>query len=134
MRAKILPARAAKWAFATRPTQPRNAHARAGGKPFRPLTGLDDFTDNFVPRHQREFWPNQVAVENMQIGTAHPASAHPDEKLPALRPRNRQIGFMEQPARFAENHRAHEEIGLHAVRLVKPRGGSITRLENGLFP
>jgi len=132
--AQILPARAAEGAPATGPAQPRNAYARAGGKPFRALTVLDDFTDNFVPRHEREFWPNQVAVENVQIGAAHPASAHADEKLPALRLRNRQIGFIEQPARFAENHRAHEEIGLRAVRFVKASGGSITSLENGLFP
>src|SRR6266487_23699 len=46
--AKILPARATEVAFATSPTQPWNADARAGRNPFRALPALDHFTDDFV--------------------------------------------------------------------------------------
>ena len=38
---KVLATGTAKAAFATRPTQPRNTHARAGFKPFRPFATLD---------------------------------------------------------------------------------------------
>jgi hypothetical protein len=57
--AKILPACAAERAFATGPTHPGDADARAGGKPFRVLTALDDFTDNFMSRHERTFRMSQ---------------------------------------------------------------------------
>src|SRR5438309_105364 len=83
------PAKAAEGAFATGPTQPRNADARAGGKPFRAFTALDHFTDDFVSRHKREFRPSQFAIENVQVGPAHRAGAHPDENLAPLRLRHR---------------------------------------------
>jgi hypothetical protein len=127
--AKILPAGAAEGAFATGPTQPRNADARAGHKPFRALTALDHFTDDFVSRHKREFRVGEFAIENVQVGPAHRAGTHSDEDLTPLRLRHRQIGFTKRPPRFTEHHRAHEQIRLRAAPLVKPCGGSVKRPE-----
>ena len=74
--AKVLTLAAAKFALTAGPAQPRNPHAIAGFESVNAFPLLDDYTDNFMAGHQRQFWPGQFAIHDMQIRAADGAGGY----------------------------------------------------------
>ena len=108
--AEILTAGRAVGAFATRPAQPWNADAIAGSKPR--VTGrLDYGSNNLVAEDQRQLRPSQLAVEDVQIGTADRARVHAHQQLAVSRNRRRDFTFSQLGAGtgMLQQHRAHAE-------------------------
>ncbi len=68
--AKILASAAAKFALTASPAQPRNANPVADFEALGSPALFDNRADDFVPRHQWQFWIWQLAVHHVQIRPA----------------------------------------------------------------
>jgi hypothetical protein len=49
-----------------------------------------------------------LAVEQVQVGTAHATRQHLQQQLSGTRPRHRPLHCSQRPARPLEDHRLHE--------------------------
>src|SRR5262245_5376462 len=63
-----------------------------------------------MAENEGKLWVGQLAVNDVQIGPAHPAGGDPDQDLPGPRLRIRDLSLDQRLARSLENHRAHARI------------------------
>ncbi len=79
MVAQILTAATAAIADAAGPAEPRHADPVAEREVVGIGAPLNDHADDLMARHQRQFRLRQLAVEDVQIGTAHRARLDRDQ-------------------------------------------------------
>ena len=101
--AQILAAGSAVRANAARPREPRNAEARV--RRF-----LDP--DDLMSGNERQLRIAQLAIDDMEVGSADRAAFDTEKKLLRVRFRHRQLGELERFAGFAQDH------GVHARRVL----------------
>ena len=114
--AEILAAPAAKGALAAGPAEPGHPDARAGRKRRHLRPGFDHRADDLVARDQRQLGVRELAVEDVEIGTADPARVHANEHLVGPGPRHSTGGFKSQrlmgPMKHHGAHRCVLAVGL----------------------
>jgi hypothetical protein len=74
------------------------------------LTGLAkplNPTDDFVAGNQGKFWIGQLAINNVQIGSAYGTRSDAHEHFPGSRISDWHRTSRQRPARGLEDHRAH---------------------------
>src|SRR5207247_3676880 len=89
--AQILLTAAAIVTDPTGPAEPRHPDPLADCKAVRRLALLHHGADDLMPEYQRQLRVGKLAVDNMQIGSAHRAGAHRDQQLLRSRTRRRQL-------------------------------------------
>ena len=120
--AEILVAVAAIEACAARMPKPRNPDPFTNGKTGHALSGLRHPADNFVPRNNRQFRFREIAVDHMQVRTAHAAGAYLDQNLTGAGTRLRQLFMAKSLARPLEDHCFHAFAPMAPLTRTLPLG------------
>src|SRR6185437_9565773 len=115
-RAQILAPGAAIAALPACPAQPRHADAVPDPEAIGVASRFDYGADDLVTRHEMRFRIGQLAIDDMQIGTAHGACPHADDELSGTGYRALEIDRTERPPRLVENHGAHRVLARCSVR------------------
>ena len=103
--AQVLSTGDAVSADPARRTEPRHADACA---PSEPSAAVDNLADDLVSEDERQLRVLELAVEDMEVGTAHAAGAHAKENLSG---RGRWVGDVsehEPRAWGLEDHGSHD--------------------------
>ena len=87
--------------------EPRHTDALAEREAGHARSDRRDTADDFMSRHDRKLRVRQVAVDHVQIGTAHPASGDLYQDFAAGRLRDRPLAQNQRRLRPIQNHRAH---------------------------
>ena len=99
--AEVLATGRAVAAVAVRPPEPGDAE---------PLAGRDVGSDDLVPEHERELRIGELAVEDVQVGTADAAGLDAQEHLARRGLGVGKVAEPERPAGRVEDHRLHRTI------------------------
>ena len=67
----------------------------------------DDLADDFVTGNDRELSAIELTVDDVQVGAAYPARAHPDEELVGRGARQCDVRVFERAAACRQHHRFH---------------------------
>ena len=96
--AEVLPPGRAVAAPAARPAEPRHAEPAA-------VVGL---AHDLVAGHERQPVRRQLAVDDVQVGSAHAAGMHAQEQLAGGRLRRGHVLELQRLAGRVKHHRAHQ--------------------------
>jgi hypothetical protein len=111
--AEILLARAAIGASAVGPAEPGHTDAVADCQLRHALAERFDAADDLMPEHERQLGLVELAVENVQVGTAYAAGRHLDQDLPAPWLGHCDFGVLEWCAGALKQHRLHARWPRH---------------------
>jgi len=76
---------------------------------------LNDLTDGFVARNQRQLRTRQFAVNDVQVSAAYRTGVHANEHLARACRTHRQLAFAQGLAGRFQHHRTHRHMGaIHA--------------------
>ena len=90
-----------------RVAQPGHSHPVADGKALHARAQLGHGADNFVPGDERQFGLRELAVNDVQIGTADTAGVDAEQQLTASGRRRRNLGLLKQRLRRLQHHGPH---------------------------
>ena len=102
--AQVLPPAQAVTTLAVGPAKPGDADALAGGE-AGPAFGHSP--DDLVPGDERQLRVGQLAVDDVEIGSADAARVHGDQHLTGLRDGHGELGLPERLPGAVEHHRLH---------------------------
>jgi hypothetical protein len=87
--------------------EPGHANALAARKSADTGAHFHDAADDLMSRYDGQFGMRQFAVDDVQIGTAHPARRDLDQDFTGRRLRHRPLTQHQRRARSVQNHYAH---------------------------
>ena len=128
--AQILLAAAAIEAGAVGMSEPRHADAVVDGEAGDAGAKRRHVTHDLMTENERQLGLRQLAVEDVEIGAAHPASGDLDEDLLGSRLGNGQLGKSERLARPVEQHGLHDRRDGH----VLPSLGAASAAVRNVYP
>jgi hypothetical protein len=105
--AQVLASRLAVPTRAASPAQPRHAHPLTHLKRADLCAELRHLADNLVPQNQRQLRVRQLAVHNMQVGTAYGARLHANQHLVRLGLRDGHFPQHQRLPDLLQHHRPH---------------------------
>ena len=106
--AKILAVALAVLALFARVAEPRNADPVADREVGDAVAEPLDDADDFMARHERNFRVQQLAVDHVQVGSAHAAGPYADQHLAGQRNRQFTRARLERTrTRAGEHHGSH---------------------------
>ena len=76
--AEVLGSRPAEAALTAGPAEPGHAHARSG---LEPHASRDHLADDLMTGYERELRVRELTVDDVEIGSAHPARVHCEQDL-----------------------------------------------------
>jgi hypothetical protein len=114
--------------------EPRHADALPDVKRIDAVAQQIDAADDFVARHNGKPGIGQLAINDVQVGAAHPARRHPHSDFSSYRPRIGPLHQSERLARPFQNHCQHAGNLLRGLRVGKaPRQALKTLAESKFF-
>ena len=105
--AEVLAAAQAVAALAARPAEPGHADALAGREGVNSVPGADHGSDDLVPGHEGQLRLSELAVDDVQVGTADAARVDADEHLATRDLGIRENACPQRAAGLVQDHRAH---------------------------
>jgi hypothetical protein len=105
--AEVLSSGPAEATGAVGPSEPRDSDTLPDRKARRTFTELADPTHDLMAEDERELGIAQLAVDDVQIGSADRACSDIQKHLFMLRSRARQLGRSQRATGSAEAHRPH---------------------------
>jgi hypothetical protein len=114
--AEIFPPIAAVSALPAGSAKPRHADALPDVKRIDAVPHHFDAADDFVTRHDRKFGIGQLAINDVQVGAAHPARRHANSDFADCRPRLGRLHKLKRRARPFQHH------CLHVGKSIAPLG------------
>ena len=118
--AEIFSIRSAISAFATRPSQPRDSDAVANLKSLTASPSRLDPADDFMAGNQGKFGLGQLAIDNVQIGSAYGTRSDAHEHFVRTGISDRHRTSDKRLARGLEDHRVHGAFSRKRPKIATP--------------
>jgi hypothetical protein len=136
--AQVLTAAATIGTDAAGVAEPGDADTLADREAGDPLPHRGDPPDDLVAGHDRKLRVRQLAVDNMQIGTADAAGHDLDQDFAGRGRERAPLAHDQRRVRFLEHHRAHDQTSRHAkatvARSIRPSELAATPASLSIFP